>query len=46
MQHIVTTRDFSMSHLVVWVELAAVNVVVVTPEHSYQLSRVEGIHRY
>lgn len=31
------------SHLVVWVELAAVNIVVVTPQHTDQLSRVDGI---
>lgn len=33
-----------VSYLVVWVEHAAVNIVVVTPEHSDQLSCVEGIH--
>lgn len=44
MQGTVTTWDFGVSHLVVWVELAAVDIVVVTPEHSDQLSRVEGIH--
>lgn len=33
-----TTWDFGVSHLVVRVELAAVDVVVVTPEHSDQLS--------
>lgn len=38
-----TRWDFGASHLVVWVELAAVNIVVVTPQRSDQLSRVEGI---
>ena len=37
---------FGVSHLVVWVKLAAVHIVVVTPEHSDQLSSVEGIHSY
>lgn len=44
MQGTVTTWDCSVSHLVVWVELAAVDVVVVTPEHGHQLSCVEGVH--
>lgn len=46
MQGTVTTLDFSVSHLEVWVELAAIDVVVVTPEHCHQLSRVQGIHSY
>ena len=40
MQELDTGRE---CHLVVWVELAAVDVVVVTPQHGYQLSCVEGI---
>lgn len=36
--------DFSASHLVVRVKLAAVDVVVVAPEHRDQLSCVEGVH--
>ena len=44
MQEVVTTWHFVVSHLVVWVELAAVDIVVMTPEHSDQLSSVEGIH--
>lgn len=43
-QKIVTIQNFGVSHLVVWVKLAAVDIVVVTPEHGYQLSRVEGVH--
>lgn len=46
LQEIVTTWAFGVSHLVVWAKLAAVNVVIVTSEHSDQLSTVEGIHRY
>lgn len=34
------------SHLVVWVKLAAVNVVVVAPEHGDQLTSVEGVHSH
>lgn len=33
-----------VTHLVVWVKLAAVHVVVMTPEHCDQLSRMEDIH--
>lgn len=33
-----------VSHLVVWVERAAVNIVIVAPEHSDQRSCVEGVH--
>lgn len=32
------------THLVVWVELTAVDIVVVTPKHGNQLAGVEGIH--
>ena len=45
-QKTVTTWAFGVSHLVVWAKLAAVDIVVVTSEHSDQLSSVEGIHRY
>lgn len=31
-------------HLVVWVELAAVYIVVVAPQHGNQLAGVEAIH--
>lgn len=40
------SHHLGVSHLVVWVELAAVDVVVVTPEHSDQLSGVDGVHRH
>ena len=36
--------DYRASHLVVCVKLAAVDVVVVAPEHRDQFSCVEGIH--
>lgn len=35
---------FGESHLVVWVKLAAVHVVVVTPQHSDQFSCVQRVH--
>lgn len=38
------TGGFDAAHLVVRVELAAVHVVVVTPERRDQLSRVDGVH--
>lgn len=37
-------RSVGVSHLVVWVKLAAVDVVVVTPQRGDQLAGVEAIH--
>lgn len=44
MRGTVTIWDFGVTHLVVWVKLAAVHIVVMTPEHSRQLPCVEGIY--
>lgn len=37
---------FFVFHLIVWVELAAVHIIVVTPEHRDEFSCVKGIDRH